>query len=135
MRKAGRWIYILSAVFKHTGRLLLIDTSPDFGKVSIPDFLTIAEQAATYLRGGVGAGRYRGRITWLQNWGSTPRPLRQRCSCSSRRGCWWDRERVSRMVEQTKADAWVVASGSSEALGWFAEQEMPAFESSIRCSG
>jgi hypothetical protein len=33
--------------------------------------------------------------------------------------------RVARMVEETKADAWVVVSGSREVLGWFATQGLP----------
>jgi len=36
-------------------------------------------------------------------------------------------ERVGRLVRQTDADAWVVASGSSEVLGWFVKEGIPAF--------
>jgi DNA-binding LacI/PurR family transcriptional regulator len=38
-----------------------------------------------------------------------------------------DVKRVSRLVARTEADAWVVAAGSREVLGWFAEQKAPAF--------
>lgn len=34
-------------------------------------------------------------------------------------------ERVSRLVEATEADAWVVQSGSREVLQWFAAREIP----------
>jgi DNA-binding LacI/PurR family transcriptional regulator len=34
---------------------------------------------------------------------------------------------IGRMVEKTKADAWVVVSGSWEVLDWFSKQEMPVF--------
>ncbi|MGY8649016.1 MAG: substrate-binding domain-containing protein [Verrucomicrobiales bacterium] len=38
-----------------------------------------------------------------------------------------DANRVARFARRTKADAWVVISGSREVLEWFAEQETPAF--------
>ena len=38
----------------------------------------------------------------------------------------FDVRRISRFVEQTPADAWVVVSGSSELLTWFAAQPVPA---------
>ncbi|MFT6178098.1 MAG: DNA-binding LacI/PurR family transcriptional regulator [Paracoccaceae bacterium] len=164
--------------------------------VPIPDFLTIAEQAAAYLRGelmrgrwsgtipgtnhlapklginaktveaalqlleqegllvGQGAGRRRRielpegeigtpafRIAILdyeplaltERWTVELQHLLMEAGCEAffTEKCLlelrMDVKRVSRMVEQTKADAWVVASGSSEVLGWFAEQETPAF--------
>jgi len=36
-----------------------------------------------------------------------------------------DVKRISRMVRNTEADAWVVTAGSREVLEWFAEQEFP----------
>lgn len=36
-------------------------------------------------------------------------------------------ERVARHVEKSKADAWVIVSGSREILEWFAAQPAPAF--------
>lgn len=36
-------------------------------------------------------------------------------------------DRIRRLVDDTEADAWVIHSGSSELLGWFAEQPIPAF--------
>ena len=38
-----------------------------------------------------------------------------------------DPRRVARLVEQTGAEAWVVAAGSREVLEWFAVQRLPAF--------
>lgn len=38
-----------------------------------------------------------------------------------------DVPRIARFVQQTKADAWVVAAGSREVLAWFAAQPVPAF--------
>jgi DNA-binding LacI/PurR family transcriptional regulator len=38
-----------------------------------------------------------------------------------------DVSRVTRFVEKTEADAWVVISGSREVLEWFARQPKPAF--------
>lgn len=38
-----------------------------------------------------------------------------------------DVEKVGRFVESTKADAWVVASGSRDILDWFATQSKPTF--------
>lgn len=35
--------------------------------------------------------------------------------------------RVARLVEQTKADAWVILAGSREILQWFADRPLPAF--------
>ena len=35
--------------------------------------------------------------------------------------------RISRLVEKTPADAWVVSSGSREVLEWFAEHHLPTF--------
>jgi len=35
--------------------------------------------------------------------------------------------RISRMVQQTEADAWVVGSASRRVLEWFVDQERPAF--------
>jgi DNA-binding LacI/PurR family transcriptional regulator/biotin operon repressor len=35
--------------------------------------------------------------------------------------------KISRLVKQTEADAWVVIAGSREVLGWFARQSVPAF--------
>lgn len=39
----------------------------------------------------------------------------------------FDVKKVSRLVKETKADAWVVFSGSREILEWFAGQPTPAF--------
>ena len=36
-------------------------------------------------------------------------------------------DRISRLVRSTEADAWVIQSGSSEVLEWFAGQPTPAF--------
>lgn len=36
-------------------------------------------------------------------------------------------ERVAKMVEQVKTDAWVVAAATNDVLEWFAEQPAPAF--------
>ncbi len=36
-------------------------------------------------------------------------------------------ERVAKMVQQVKTDAWVVAAASSDVLEWFAAQSAPAF--------
>lgn len=38
-----------------------------------------------------------------------------------------DVARVAQLVEQTKADAWVIAAGSKEVLEWFAQRREPAF--------
>lgn len=38
-----------------------------------------------------------------------------------------DVRRVARLVEKTRAEAWVIASGSREVLAWFAAQQLPAF--------
>jgi DNA-binding LacI/PurR family transcriptional regulator len=38
-----------------------------------------------------------------------------------------DLRRVKRMVEQTKADAWIVHAASREIYNWFAEQPFPVF--------
>lgn len=38
-----------------------------------------------------------------------------------------DVSKVARLVDQTKADAWVICSGSREILAWFAAQSVPAF--------
>lgn len=38
-----------------------------------------------------------------------------------------DVKRVARHVKKADADAWIVASGSSEVLRWFSEQPKPAF--------
>lgn len=38
-----------------------------------------------------------------------------------------DLERIKRVVADSKADAWVVVSGSMEVLEWFAAQKTPAF--------
>jgi hypothetical protein len=38
-----------------------------------------------------------------------------------------DAGRIARFVKSTKADAWIVASGSRDVLDWFAEQATPAF--------
>ena len=38
-----------------------------------------------------------------------------------------DVKRVSRLVQKTEADAWVVTGGSRQVLEWFAQQETPAF--------
>lgn len=38
-----------------------------------------------------------------------------------------DLKRIARMVERTEADAWVVAAGSQEVLGWFANRGIPTF--------
>lgn len=38
-----------------------------------------------------------------------------------------DVRRIARLVERTKADAWVVAGGSREVLEWFSSQSLPAF--------
>lgn len=36
-------------------------------------------------------------------------------------------ERIARMVEQTKTDAWIIMSATMEVLEWFVAQSMPAF--------
>ena len=36
-------------------------------------------------------------------------------------------KRVARLVRNTKADAWVVMSGSREILQWFVEQDIKVF--------
>lgn len=36
-------------------------------------------------------------------------------------------DRISKMVEETQADAWVVEGGSREVLEWFAERPVPVF--------
>ena len=38
-----------------------------------------------------------------------------------------DLGRISKLVKQTAADAWVVLAGSREVLEWFTTQELPAF--------
>ena len=38
-----------------------------------------------------------------------------------------DLRRISRMVEKTEADAWVVVAGPREVLEWFAERDVPVF--------
>lgn len=38
-----------------------------------------------------------------------------------------DPQRIFRMVEETKADAWLVLAGSSEVMEWFAERKAPTF--------
>ena len=38
-----------------------------------------------------------------------------------------DVRRVSRLVKQTQAEAWVVCSASKDVLEWFAHQELPSF--------
>lgn len=38
-----------------------------------------------------------------------------------------DVARVARIVKQTGADAWVVAAGSREVLGWFCSEKLPVF--------
>lgn len=38
-----------------------------------------------------------------------------------------DAKKVARLVNNTKADAWVVFSGPREVLDWFAEQAVPSF--------
>ena len=38
-----------------------------------------------------------------------------------------DVARIARLVRQTKADAWVIGSGSREVLEWFCAQQVPAF--------
>jgi DNA-binding LacI/PurR family transcriptional regulator len=38
-----------------------------------------------------------------------------------------DPRRVARLVDRTKADAWIVQAGSREVLEWFAKQPFPAF--------
>lgn len=38
-----------------------------------------------------------------------------------------DVRRVARLVEKTRAEAWVIAAGSREVLAWFAAQPLPAF--------
>ena len=35
--------------------------------------------------------------------------------------------RISRLVEKTEADAWIICAGSREVLEWFAAQPVPAF--------
>jgi DNA-binding LacI/PurR family transcriptional regulator len=39
----------------------------------------------------------------------------------------FDVARTARMVEQTRADAWIILAGSREVLEWFAAQPMPSF--------
>lgn len=39
----------------------------------------------------------------------------------------FDIGRISRLVEQTPADAWVVLAGSSEVLEWFSRQSFPSY--------
>ncbi len=46
-----------------------------------------------------------------------------------------DAKRISRMVGETEADAWLVCSGSDELLEWFAAGEKPAFALFGRRSG
>ncbi len=46
-----------------------------------------------------------------------------------------DAMRVAGFVRRTKADAWVVISGSREVLEWFSEQETPAFALAGRRTG
>ena len=41
-------------------------------------------------------------------------------------------ERIARMVEQTKADAWVILSATQEVLEWFVAHSVPAFALSGR---
>ena len=38
-----------------------------------------------------------------------------------------DANRVSRLVEATEADAWIVVAGSKPVLDWFACQNFPTF--------
>lgn len=38
-----------------------------------------------------------------------------------------DVTRISRLVQQTKADAWVIGAGSNTVLQWFSAQPVPAF--------
>lgn len=42
-------------------------------------------------------------------------------------GLKMDVKRVARLVKRTKADAWIVISGSYEILQWFAAQSLPCF--------
>ena len=42
-------------------------------------------------------------------------------------GMKMDAKRVARLVKKTRADAWIVISGSREILEWFAAQPMPCF--------
>lgn len=44
----------------------------------------------------------------------------------SQRELKWDMTRIARMVEKTKADAWIVQAGSQEILEWFSQQSLPA---------
>ena len=39
----------------------------------------------------------------------------------------FDPKRIAALVRQTKADAWIIASGSRDVLEWFASQPLPAF--------
>jgi biotin operon repressor len=48
-------------------------------------------------------------------------------SGKSQRELGFDVKRIARFVKSTKADAWVVVSGSQEILEWFAAQSTPAF--------
>lgn len=41
-------------------------------------------------------------------------------------------ERVARMVQQTKTDAWIIMSATKEVLEWFVENSVPAFALSGR---
>lgn len=38
-----------------------------------------------------------------------------------------DMARISKMIEKTEADAWIIRSGPKNVLEWFAKQEVPAF--------
>ena len=46
-----------------------------------------------------------------------------------------DWQKVSRFVQKTKADAWLIRSGSREVLEWFARQPKPAFALAGRRTG
>lgn len=45
----------------------------------------------------------------------------------SLRSLGMDVARISRLVRETKADAWIIGAGSHEVLKWFSSQPVPAF--------
>ncbi len=47
-------------------------------------------------------------------------------SDKSQRELNWDVKRIEKMVKKTKADAWIIQSGSRDILEWFAGQDIPA---------
>ncbi len=47
-------------------------------------------------------------------------------SHKSQRELGWDMKRIERMVQETKADAWIIQAGSREILEWFSQQSFPS---------